>query len=190
MLPDVTVTNTGLEKKNFNDLTTYGGRAALKVDLNDNWTATPTFMYQHMKANGVFFFDPNLGNGAYKIDRFRDDVRKDKFWQAALTVQGKIANFDVTYAGAYMDRTTFTLSDYADYADAYDQLYAAYGGLAYFYYQDSRGQFHQPAAVHHRHRPFQEDEPGTALRLPVGQAVPGDRRPVLPAPDEPDSPGL
>ena len=141
-IPNVTVTNTGLEKKNNNDLDTYGGRAALKVDLNDNWTATPTFMYQKMKANGVFFYDPNLGD--YKIDRFRDDVRKDRFWQAALTVQGKIANFDVTYAGAYMDRTTYTLSDYADYADAYDQLYAAYGGLAYFYYQDSAGNYINP----------------------------------------------
>ncbi len=141
-VPDVTVTNTGLEKKNFNDLDTYGGRAALKVDLNDNWTATPTFMYQKMTANGVFFFDPNLGE--FNIDRFRDDVRRDRFWQAALTVQGKVANFDVTYAGAYMDRKTYTLSDYADYADAYDQLYAAYGGLAYFYYQDSAGNFINP----------------------------------------------
>ncbi len=139
---DVTVTNTGLEKRNFNDLETYGGRAALKVDLNDNWTATPTFMYQKMTANGVFFFDPNLGD--YNIDRFRDDVRRDRFWQAALTIQGKVGNFDVTYAGAYMDRKTYTLSDYADYADAYDQLYAAYGGLAYFYYQDSAGNFINP----------------------------------------------
>jgi len=143
-VPDVTVTNTGLEKKNFNDTDTYGGRAALKVDLNDNWTATPTFMYQKMHANGVFFFDPNLDNGAYKIDRFRDDVRRDRFWQAALTVEGKIANFDVTYAGAYMDRTTYTLSDYADYADAYDFLYQSYGGLAYFYTQDSAGNFINP----------------------------------------------
>ena len=47
-------------------------------------------------------------------------MRKDRFWQAALTVQGKIANFDVTYAGAYMDRPTYTLTDYTDYADAYD----------------------------------------------------------------------
>jgi iron complex outermembrane recepter protein len=141
-VPDVTVTNTGLEKNNFNDTDTYGGRAALKVDLNDNWTATPTVMYQKMHSNGVFFFDPNLGD--YNIDRFRDDVRRDRFWQAALTIQGKVANFDVTYAGAYMDRRTYTLSDYADYADAYDQLYAAYGGLAYFYYQDSAGNFINP----------------------------------------------
>ncbi|MFL6748151.1 MAG: TonB-dependent receptor plug domain-containing protein, partial [Sphingomicrobium sp.] len=33
---DLTVTNAGLEKKNFNDVDTYGGRAALKVDLDDN----------------------------------------------------------------------------------------------------------------------------------------------------------
>jgi len=145
-VPDVTVNNAPFVKKNFNDMTTYGGRAALKVDLNDNWTATPTFMYQKMKANGVFFFDPKLGD--LNIDRFRDDVRKDRFWQAAMTIEGKIGNFDVTYAGAYMDRTTYTLSDYADYADAYDQLYSTYNpdyaGLAYFYIQDSAGNYINP----------------------------------------------
>jgi iron complex outermembrane receptor protein len=134
-IPDSTVTNTGLEKNNFNDQTVYGGRAALKIDLDSDWTVTPTFMYQNTKANGVFFYDPNLGD--LKIDRFRQEVSRDRFWQAALTVQGKIANFDVTYAGAYMDRPTYTLSDYADYTDAYDRLYAADGGLGYFYYTDS-----------------------------------------------------
>ncbi len=134
----LTVTNTGLEKKNFNDQVTYGGRAALKVDLDDNWTATPTFMYQKTKANGVFFYDPTLGD--LKIDRFRNEVSRDRFWQAALTVQGKVANFDVTYAGAYMDRPTYGVSDYADYADAYDRLYSSYGGLGYyFYYTDAAG---------------------------------------------------
>jgi iron complex outermembrane receptor protein len=134
----LTVTNSGLEKKNFNDQDVYGGRAALKVDLDDNWTATPTFMYQKTKANGVFFYDPKLGD--LNIDRFRKEVSRDRFWQAALTVQGKIHNFDVTYAGAYMDRPTYGVSDYADYADAYDRLYSSYGGLGYyFYYTDAAG---------------------------------------------------
>jgi outer membrane receptor protein involved in Fe transport len=125
-------------KKNFNDQETYGGRAALKVDLNDNWTATPTFMYQKAKANGVFFYNPDLGD--LKVDRFRKEVSRDRFWQAALTVQGKIHNFDVTYAGAYMDRPTYGLSDYTDYADAYDRLYSSYGGIAnYFYFTDAAG---------------------------------------------------
>ena len=135
-----TVTNAGLEKKNFNDQDIYGGRAALKIDLNDDWTATPTFMYQKTKAHGVFFYDPQLGD--LKIDRFRKEKSRDRFWQAALTIEGKIANFDVTYAGAYMDRPTFGISDYADYTDAYDQLYESYGGLAnYFAFYDADGNF-------------------------------------------------
>ena len=133
-----TVTNAGLEKKNFNDQELYGGRAALKIDLDDNWTATPTFMYQKTKANGVFFYNPDLGD--LKVDRFRKEVSRDRFWQAALTLEGKIHNFDVTYAGAYMDRPTYSLSDYTDYTDAYDRLYESKGGLAYyFYYQDAAG---------------------------------------------------
>lgn len=133
----VTVTNAGLEKKNFNTTDVYGGRAALKVDLDDNWTATPTFMYQKTKSNGVFFYDPTLGD--LKIDRFRPEPFSDRFWQAALTIEGKIAGFDVTYAGAYMDRPNHGENDYADYTDAYDRNYAASGGLLYFYYQDAAG---------------------------------------------------
>ena len=142
-VPDITVTNAGFEKKNFNDLEVWGGRAALKVDLNDNWTATPTFMYQKTKANGVFYYDPQLGD--LNIDRFRKEPSRDRFWQAALTIEGKIHNFDVTYAGSYMDRPTFGISDYTDYADAYDRLYADYydgiygRGLAYFNYLDANG---------------------------------------------------
>jgi outer membrane receptor protein involved in Fe transport len=130
--------NANLVKKNFNDQDVYGGRAALKVDLDDNWTATPTFMYQKMRSNGVFFYDPNIGD--LKIDRFFQERNKDRFWQAALTIQGRIANFDVTYAGAYMDRPTYSTADYTDYSDAYDQLYEHVGGLAYyFYFHDAAG---------------------------------------------------
>jgi len=136
-IPPVTVNNRNLVKNNFNDQRTFGGRAALKIDLDDNWTVTPTIMHQDLKANGAFFYDPKLGD--LKIDRLFPEVRKDKFTQAALTVEGKVGNFDVTYAGAYLHRPTFTSSDYSDYADAYDQLYAAYGGLGYFYYQDAAG---------------------------------------------------
>ncbi|MBA3666503.1 MAG: TonB-dependent receptor [Sphingomonas sp.] len=136
-IPDVTVNNAGLVKKNFNDQDVYGGRAALKIDLNDNWTITPTILHQNLKANGIFGYDPKLGD--LKVDRLFDEVRKDKFTQGALTIEGKIADFDVTYAGAYLDRKTFTTSDYSDYADAYDQLYSYYGGLGYFYYQDAAG---------------------------------------------------
>ena len=56
----ISVNNANLVEQNFNDLETYGGRAELKVDLDENWTATPTFMYQKAKSHGVFFHDPAL----------------------------------------------------------------------------------------------------------------------------------
>ena len=33
----------------YNTIDTQGGRVALKVDLNDNWTVTPTFMGQRRR---------------------------------------------------------------------------------------------------------------------------------------------
>ena len=40
----------GPGEEQFQHVDIYGGRAALKVDLDDNWTATPTFMYQKTKS--------------------------------------------------------------------------------------------------------------------------------------------
>ena len=33
---------------------TYGGRAALKIDLNENWTVTPTIMHQNLEVRRRF----------------------------------------------------------------------------------------------------------------------------------------
>jgi iron complex outermembrane recepter protein len=134
----ISVNNQAFLRNNINTTKIYGGRAALKIDLDDNWTVTPTIMHQYSKQDGFYAFDPTVGD--LKVQRFRDEYRRDKFTQAALTVQGKIWNFDLTYAGAYMDRPTYSLGDYTDYADAYDQAYEGHGGLAnYFYYQDAAG---------------------------------------------------
>ncbi|MDK2760377.1 MAG: TonB-dependent receptor [Sphingopyxis sp.] len=134
----ITVNNAALVKKNFNDAEIYGGRAALKVDLDDNWTVTPTVLYQNQKSNGAFAQDPRVGD--LQVQRFYPDARRDKFMQAALTIEGKIGNFDLTYAGAYLNRKTYQISDYTDYSEAYDSLYASSGGLAgYFYLEDGAG---------------------------------------------------
>ncbi len=121
---DVNVDNSCCLEKNYNDLETYGGRAALKVDLNDDWTVTPTFLYQKAVADGSFFMDEDQRD--LKTVRFRPEIARDKFWQAALTIQGKLANFDITYAGAYMDRKRFASTDYTDYTDTYNQYYIDY----------------------------------------------------------------
>lgn len=134
----VSVNNAAFVKKDYNYTDIYGGRAALKVDLDENWTVTPQFMYQETKSRGSYGYDPSVGD--LQVQHFFPEFRNDKFWQAALTIEGKFGNWDVTYAGAYLDRKTFQSSDYTDYSEAYDSLYESVGGLAnYFYYQDSLG---------------------------------------------------
>ncbi len=134
----ITVNNNALVKDDFNDTETWGGRAALKVDLDDVWTVTPSVLYQEMRGHGSYGYDPKVGD--LEVQHFYPDYRRDRFIQGALTIEGKLGNWDLTYAGAYLDRRTHTASDYTDYSEAYDNLYASVGGLAgYFYYQDNAG---------------------------------------------------
>jgi outer membrane receptor protein involved in Fe transport len=139
----VVVDNAAFVKKNYNDTETYGGRAALKVDLDSNWTVTPTILYQEQRNHGTYGYDPKVGD--LQVQHFFPEYRKDRFIQGALTIEGKLGNWDVTYAGAYLDRKTYTSSDYTDYAEAYDSMYSSVGGLAgYFYYQDNAGRTIDP----------------------------------------------
>ena len=131
--------NPNTAKKNANDVTSYGGRAALKVDLNDNWSITPTILYQHQSANGDFtFLASHPGTTAPVPDLATTDFEfgrnVDQWYQSALTVEGKIGNFDVLYSGGYFERRVFNVIDYADYTLSYD----AYGS-GYTYFADQAG---------------------------------------------------
>ncbi len=139
-LTNKTVTNADLVENNFNDVETYGGRAALKVDLNDNWTATPMVIYQHQVANGAFLFDPRLGNGL-KVRDFQASRNKDRWFQAALTLEGKVGNWDLVYSGGYFERKINNVADYSEYSVAYDTLYGSY----YTNFPDGKGGYLNPA---------------------------------------------
>jgi len=137
--PGITINNKDFVKKNYNDVDVFGGRGALKVDLNDNWTATATVFGQDQKNHGSFGYDPNLPG--LSVQHFLPEYNHDRYVQGALTIEGKIGNWDLTYAGSYLWRKINSSSDYTDYATQYDHdLYAAQGGLAnYFYFKDNAG---------------------------------------------------
>ena len=134
----ITMTNSNRVEKNYNDVDTYGGRAALKIDLNDSWSITPMVMGQVQKANGIFAYDPGVGD--LEVSHFFPEKSDDTWVQAALTVEGKIGNFDLVYAGAYLDRNVDSRSDYSDYSYWYDVL-SGYGS----YIVDNDGQLINPA---------------------------------------------
>ena len=142
-LPDangvsITKDNAAFVKNNYNDSNIIGGRAALKIDLDDHWTIEPTVFGQSAINHGSFGFDPSVGD--LEVQHFSPEYYHDRFVQAALTVTGKVGSFDLTYAGAYLDRVIHSSADYTDYAEQYDSLYAGHGGIAqYFYFHDNAG---------------------------------------------------
>lgn len=106
-------------KDDYNDVETYGGRAALKIDLNDSWSITPSLMAQDQKSNGSIAYDPAVGD--LKISHYYPERVSDRWLQVALTLEGRIGNLDLVYAGAYLKRDDVVNSDYSDYSYFYDQ---------------------------------------------------------------------
>ncbi|MEP6868030.1 MAG: TonB-dependent receptor [Novosphingobium sp.] len=111
-------TNAAIAKDDFNPVETYGGRLALGIDLDDNWTVTPSIMAQHQNAKGSFLYDPRVGDLAVKD--YTLGYNKDEWYQAELSVKGKIGVFDLVYAGGYSHRKIDNLNDYTYYTTYYD----------------------------------------------------------------------
>lgn len=130
-------------KSKANDVTSSGGRAALRVELNDSWTVTPTVMYQYQKSNGNFTFNPQKGDrkpsgetiprrvdpAKLTVDDFTFGRNVDQWYQTALLVEGKIGNFDVLYSGGYFKRQVSNIVDYTDYTVTYDGFGTGYSNF-------------------------------------------------------------
>jgi iron complex outermembrane recepter protein len=131
---NIAVNNASQVENDYNEVDIYGARAALKIDLDDNWSVTPQLMGQRTDADGGFAADPSKGD--LKISRYYPETGDDKWVQAALTIEGKLANLDILYAGAHMRRWIDGDSDYSDYSYFYDVV-AGYGA----YTTDNAGNF-------------------------------------------------
>lgn len=127
----VTNDNAALVEKDFNDATTTGARALLKIDLNDNWTLTPGLMAQEQDTNGVYTHDPE-DIGDLQAGRFFDEFYDYSWYQASLTLEGEIGDLDLVYAGAYLDNDQNSVDDYTHYAQYLDNYYGYYGGCYHY----------------------------------------------------------
>ena len=136
----ITMNNADLVEEDYNDSHTTGARAALKIDLGENWSIMPSIMTQKETTNGSFAFDPVVGD--LQISRYYPESLEDKFTQVALTVTGKIGNFDLVYAFSTLDRDGKGESDYNDYGFWYDVV-SGYGAYAY----DNNGDYINPSQI-------------------------------------------
>jgi outer membrane receptor protein involved in Fe transport len=121
-----TVDNAALAKDDYNTLDTVGARAALRIELNDNWTLTPTAQMQDQESKGSWGDDlSDFAPGTYAVKHYRDEYVKDKWYQLGLTVEGQIGSLDLTYSGNYLNRDVDASFDYSDYSYWYDNLYTS-----------------------------------------------------------------
>jgi len=111
--------NDSLVAKDTNELTKTGGRAALRINLSENWTADASVIFQNLDTDGTWDHDPsNVGDR--EIQRWFPDFSEDEFVQANITLEGEIGNNVLVYSGSVMDRDVQYQADYTAYGeDAY-----------------------------------------------------------------------
>ena len=137
----ITQTNTAQVKNDFNTSDVYGLRAQLGIDLDENWTVTPSVTYQQTEWDGNFRSD-DTKVGELKVATYFPEYGKDSFLQAGATITGRISDFEVTYAGYYMKRTRTDQNDYSDYGYFYDLVAGSGTGVV-----NNAGQMIDPSQV-------------------------------------------
>jgi outer membrane receptor protein involved in Fe transport len=133
-----TQTNERFVEDDYNSVDTTGARASLRIDLNDSWTVTPQVMGQSQRSYGTWASDTTVGD--YQVSKAYPESADDRWVQAALTVEGRIASLDLVYSGSYLKRDVDVESDYSDYSYWYDTLL----GYGVYWYNDA-GEYIDPS---------------------------------------------
>jgi outer membrane receptor protein involved in Fe transport len=116
-----TLSNSNLVGNAINPVTYTGARASLYYKYNEDWNALLQQSYQNMEADGVFAYNPLLGD--LNVQQYNPSVDKDKFEDTAWTVNGKTGPVKLVYTGGYLVRNVNAIADYTAYSRG---AYAAY----------------------------------------------------------------
>jgi iron complex outermembrane recepter protein len=109
-----TLSNTNLVGRAINPVSYKGVRGSVYAKFNDEWDALIQQSYQQMEADGVFAYNPELGD--LNVQQYNPSRDKDKFEDTALTVNGRIDRLKVVYTGGYLVRNVDAVADYTAYS--------------------------------------------------------------------------
>jgi len=124
----ITQSNEDLVEKNHNPVDVMGLRALLGIDLNDDWTVTPSIILQRTEWDGSFQSDDDNA-GELNVAHYIPEFGKDEWIQVGGTITGRVADFEITYAGYYMKRSIYSHNDYSDYGYFYDLVAGSGAGV-------------------------------------------------------------
>ena len=107
--------NDWLVEEDFNDVSYKGYRVGALLAASDAWQLTTQHHQQTLDADGVFDYDPTVGD--LEVVRYSRDFLADTFGQTSWTLEGRLGQLDAIYAGAYLDRDIDQVYDYSEYAN-------------------------------------------------------------------------
>jgi iron complex outermembrane receptor protein len=126
------INNSSLAENAINPVDYEGIRVSALWDFHDDWNALLVQSYQSIDAQGVFYEMPKSSDGVplapQSVTLFNPSYNKDKFENTALTVNGRIGDLKVVYAGAYLVRNISQVQDYTNYSRGkYADYYQCHG---------------------------------------------------------------
>ncbi|MFW6092858.1 MAG: TonB-dependent receptor [Pseudomonadota bacterium] len=107
--------NSQFVEDDFNDATYAGARFGVAY-YADNWDLLVQHTQQTLDSEGVFSYDPNLGDED-EVNRFNPDWNQDEFGLTTWTLNARLAQLDVVYTGGFLDRDVDSAIDYTGYTN-------------------------------------------------------------------------
>jgi len=123
--------NGEIAQDDYNTIEGYGGRLQVLWEPADGWSIMPQVTAQKQIAAGYFGFDPRVGDLA--VHDYDITEQNDQFYQAALTINGHIGDWDIVSATGYYQRQIKLRNDYTYYTVTYDGFGPGYENYLQFF---------------------------------------------------------
>ena len=114
--------------QNVNEVT--GGRAALRWDISDDWSATVSMVGEQAESDGSWYQDPSVGED--QVILFTDEFRNDEWYNATLLIEGDLGFADLVSSTTYLDREISYEFDNMIYEQWKDSFFGVYYGFALY----------------------------------------------------------
>lgn len=108
------LSNNALVSRAFNPLTYEGARVSALYQFNEDWNLLVQQSYQSMEADGVFAYDPKLGD--LDVQQYNPSKDLDKYEDTSWNLSGRAGPIKLVYTGGYLVRNVNQTADYTNYA--------------------------------------------------------------------------
>jgi iron complex outermembrane recepter protein len=108
------LSNDNVTSNAFNPVTYKGIRVSGLYQFNDDWNLLLQQSYQSMEADGVFAYNPQLGD--LNVQQYNPSQDLDKFEDTAWTLNGRVGALKLVYTGGYLVRNVDQTADYTAYS--------------------------------------------------------------------------